>query len=294
MHNEEWHARRRQHIGSSDMPKLCHVSPWGSDLDVYLSKVENVQPSEPNEQQQTGLDLEPLIADWFTRRTGLEIVDTQFFMVDPHRSWQAATIDGITERNGIVEFKAVGSYSGRSLVDGDCDTLPEHWVVQAHHQMDVCRVDHCWLAVFDGASLATKVFDLPRNELLITAQREIGERFWRDHVLARIPPVVSGPGDLEVVKQAFRRRDGRHLVLDDAELELDAALLTSAKAERLKWDKAAQEYEAKLRLAVGDADSAELPGGWRLSRTERSRKAYTVAASTYIEFKVKGPKNESE
>ena len=73
MPKAEWLRLRRNGIGGSDAAAIMGLSPWRTAMDVWLEKTgEFTRDDEENEQMYWGTVLEAVVAEEFTRRTGLK------------------------------------------------------------------------------------------------------------------------------------------------------------------------------------------------------------------------------
>src|SRR5438128_887515 len=85
----QWMGQRR--IGSSDAPKICGLSKWGTALSVWTEKVFQLPPDPPTDRQRFGLIMEPEVARRYCqRRPGIELARPAF-AVHPEFDWMTAT-----------------------------------------------------------------------------------------------------------------------------------------------------------------------------------------------------------
>ena len=254
-----WLEARRSGIGASDVAALGNVpGAYGSPWSVWVDKV-GLTPldRQPTPSMRLGLDLEPVIAEWFHRETGLELGGEQSFVRVDGSPHHMATLDRLAfdgpEHSlplGPVELK----YSSQSLT-----SLPEHYRWQVQWQMHVTGLDHGWLAAltFPFGRPEFHVFELELDAELVARQVELVDRFWFDHVVPVVPPldVDTSTATAEAIAAAW---GSRHTIKIPAVAFDDVVELVDDYAELDRLHKAAgkelDHAKTMLRAVFGDAD----------------------------------------
>lgn len=254
--HDAWLEWRRGGIGSSDAPAVLGVCPHKKTrLAVYLDKIG------PRPERQTrrtfGNDLEPLIARWYSEKTGVEIVEHQHLAECEVHPWMRASVDCIRADGRAVELKALGIFQANNFQarDGDWERLPASWLVQCHHQMVVLDHDVIDMAVF--YPLEVRTYTIPRSEKLAVLIVDLTGELW-ECVCDRIPPRTVDQRDADRLEEAYPRARGE-IVLEGPEF-IEAARLWEADK-----DKAAK---ALILDAMGEAAVAELPNGDLIRRKQ--------------------------
>jgi putative phage-type endonuclease len=143
--SEEWLKMRRTKIGASDAPIIMGVSPWCTPLQLYEQKVFDIEILD-NEYMERGRELEPFAMKAFEDQTGHII----YSMVITHDSlqWMIATMDGITiDKTIAVEIKCPGKRDHFMAMNG---LIPQKYIPQLQHQMEVCQLSEINYFSFDG------------------------------------------------------------------------------------------------------------------------------------------------
>jgi len=280
--------------GASDSPIIAgHGYSGSSRLKLWFEKREGKQEEADDFTQNLfwwGNELEPVIAKRFTLDTGLKFASHQVLVAHPEYPWMTALIDGVTESGEIVDFKAMTYYGARDLEGGDPTTLGPRHHLQAQHQMAVCDVDHAHWACFAGSELRLKHFRIERDDELIDTLITLLSEF-REQVELGIMPTEFDPSDNEFLKRRFSRVYERAVVIENTKTIETAKRYMEAK-EAEKYAKTQQEeLQAELRVAVGEASLARI-GPYTIKRSAIERKAYSVAATTYVDFRVTLPKEK--
>jgi putative phage-type endonuclease len=281
-HEAQWHAERRKGIGASDAPSVCGIRQRPTRLEIWLEKRGEIEPDPPNEAMKWGLKLEPLIAEAYTERTGNLIDATQISVTHELFPWMRATMDAVTTDAKLVEFKAVGRWSGSKLPnDGDCEGLPESWVIQGQHQMEVFGASFVDFAVFVDMSL--RVYRLERNNAMLADIISLEREFWA-LVESGTPPAEFAPEDAEVLRRHFNRETGEHRILGrDYEKVIEAFKEGEEDVKRI--EATISEAKARLLFMMGNASTAEC-GPYTLKRklVNVKERTQTIKASQYIRF----------
>lgn len=298
-------ARRRQCITATDSVALFGLGGKRTPLSIYLDKIGESEPDEPTEDMELGIYMEPWLLRKYQQLSGAAQCASQVWVETTCDGLPlGATLDAVQMGDDgpeeLIELKSTASHEARSISEDDPDTLPQAWIVQAHHQMLVAS--HAFERQFERVRFVirnwslhkTQLIDCPWNHDLVQSVLATADDFWHKHVVPRRPPEVSSAADLDTVKRYFWQSEGTHLVLADDMLRVHASDLLDRKEDIKRLQKVIDRLEADLRLALGNADSAELPGGYSMSRVLRQRKGYEVKPSEYWQFSVKGPSDDAQ
>ncbi|HEY5995977.1 MAG TPA: YqaJ viral recombinase family protein, partial [Candidatus Deferrimicrobiaceae bacterium] len=141
-----------------------------------------------------GRALEPVVLGLYQEEQGVELEqrDPTDMIVHPGNPLFACTPDGLVvggEKG--VEAKAPLFRSAGNWGEAGTDDVPEYYLVQCQWNM-MCSGRDLWdlAALIGDEPLA--VYPMSINHELIAALREIAERFWRDHIINRVPPPADG------------------------------------------------------------------------------------------------------
>lgn len=276
---DEWLLWRRGGIGSSDIAAIVGLSPWGSPYSVWADKTgrTDLDAGGDSDVLEFGRRAEAMIGPWFAEETGY--VTRKWQHRATHRRWPEAraTLDALVYRHrrsrtpiGPLEMKTTGWQR-------NWDELPDQYDVQIQWQLEVLDLDHGWIAALHGRRLA--VYPVERRPADGAWLLEQAQRFWRDHVLADVPPPVDGRDATTRALAGLRRTAGLEVDISD-ELgtirELKAAKEAAALAK-----KRADELANRVKAALGDGELGLINGLPAATYRTRNRKSYTVEAGTY-------------
>lgn len=286
-----WLEARRQGIGSSDAAAVCGLSPWATPYGVYCDKVFRLD-AESSPEMEWGLRLEPVVAQAFTDRTGLEL-RTVPMLSHPDRPWQMATIDRQAVGPRVpVELKTSGRRDGWG--PGGTDMVPEHYFLQVQHQMIVTGSDLAYLAALLGGS-DFRIYTIRLDPEIARRLTDIEAAFW-DRVERRDAPEPdwSHPSTPKLIERlALPTPDTEMRCAAGSELERMVNSFRFARDEVKCLEQARDEMKAKIIAAMGETSTLFLPDGSAVRRKVVNRAGFTVEPTSYTDFRVSNPKERS-
>jgi predicted phage-related endonuclease len=259
-------AARRHGLGGSDAGPVFGYG-YGTPFSVWCDKVYGAEV-EVTPQMQRGHDLEPVVAELFTRKTGepVKAMTGQHWSTSPGTPWLFATLDYRLRRGGIyrrewLECKtAEWRYAGHEWGPDDSgpDGLPPRYLLQGHHQIAATGAARVIVAVLFVDTWDLRHYVIERDptiaELLVEGERQ----FWEDHVLARVPPAISNPArDLEAARAIPVEGGAAQLGEDDRRWLVQWA---DANAAVTAAEKEKAEAKAELVRLIGTTGQAEFDG----------------------------------
>jgi putative phage-type endonuclease len=257
MTKAEWLNLRRQGLGGSDAAAVCGANPWRGPLSVYLSKIGAAPDTESNEAMMWGNVLEDPIAKEFSRRTQQKIKRCNMILQHAEHDFMLANIDRLTFDEeegewGVLEVKNVGEYRREDWADG---AVPDYYAIQSAHYMAVTGLKYAWFAPLIGGNRLQPV-KVMRNERLIASLIKIERDFWHLVETKTPPPLDDSVEATKVLKALYPQSQSTSVVIDPTTY----AKFTAVR-ERIKTlEQEARGYENELRLAMGEAEAAYVPG----------------------------------
>lgn len=295
----EWQTKRTKGIGSSDAAAVAGLDPYKTALDVYLDKTGDREPTgrlPDDPQMRWGLLLEPAIARAYELDTGIAL-DSPKPAKHPVFPFIGATADRVgyepeTNREFIVELKSASPHMAKAWGEPGSDSIPERTILQVQHQLAVYDMDRADVAVLIAGS-DFRIYTIRRNDNVIADLLELEQEFWTNYVERRIPPEPdwTNARTPELIAKMFKPSAGIEVSLPD--------LIHTVQGYRHYKDaesecrKKAEQFRAEIIYAMKDAAIAHVDG-FKVSRKEVKRKAYNVAETTYVDFRVVAPKGQKE
>ena len=252
---------RRRGIGSSEIAAVCGISSWGSPLSVWLSKTGQAKAQDADVLHfDIGDALEPVCARWYSRQTGEALVNPSRVFSHPERPWQCAMPDRIRcSDDRPVECKV--SYAADGWGDEGSDEVPQEYVCQVQWQLDVLGADLAHVAAIIGRQF--RIYTVRRDDDLIAALREAGERFWQDYVLTGVqPPVTSHQADRDWLQERFAKYEANRLIKAEDVHEEVAQGYALARKRLAEAEEEEALYGNMLRELIGDAEGVT-GAGWK-------------------------------
>lgn len=286
---QEDKERRRKFITATDAVALMGASPWTNAGDIFIQKTQGIDWFSGNAATDAGLRLEDVVLGWASERLGP--LNPGDWCVHEN-GINAATLDSRTANGDIVEAKTtgiVGPGSPSQWGEEGTDEIPDYYIVQVQAQMLVTGAARAFVpALIGGRGFA--MFVVLANRDLQEVIRESSEQFWRENVMAGVPPEGVRPS-LEILKR-MRRDPGKVESVADELAEEYLALTRVAKDASDQ----AEKCKAQLIASLGDAEGGKWSGGM-FTFYEQSREGYVVKPSTYRVLrhtKAKQPKTVKE
>ena len=272
-----WLARRRSRIGASDVAAIVGLSPWRSAVALWLDKVGLLADDDEDDAPahlRLGRDLEPIIARWFHRETGLDVAGEQMELTVAGEPWAGCTIDGLVLENLASSCEcsiddALGIFEAKYVAGPPWAEVPAHYLAQLQWAMWVSGLGRAWLACLHlpFGRPRFKVYEVERDpadiELLSTRARA----FWYDHVLAGVMPPIDGSEATARALGAAWPDPTTIPAVDVAELRDVIHELGVFKATRKLLDADIKAHENRIKAMLGSQTEGVIDGelvcSWR-------------------------------
>lgn len=272
---EEWLAVRRQGIGGSDVPTMLGLDEYQSELDLYLDKIgASGREDEQIEAALWGNLLEDPVAQEWARRQKVRVrrVGT---IEHVDRAWQRINLDrrvtGCREHaRCALEVKTRSAFKASEWSRG----VPDDVEAQCQWGLAVTGMDATHVAALIGGQRLVSYVIKPDLELIdwLTA---IGERFWRDHVQALVPPEISSADLLAAWLAKLDVDPATTLDLTGEPADGLRALL-ARRADLKDRVKELEEIDQELKLLAGERAVVQVDGEKAFTyKTVRARRFST-------------------
>lgn len=144
---QEWLAYRRRGIGGSDVAAILGISPFRTARDLYDDKL-NIALAVDDAGNWVALEmghlLEPLVAQIFTKKTGLEVFQIKKMFQHPQYPFMLADVDYFVRlpnrKIALLEIKTT-NYNAKDhwWKDGE-ECVPVYYETQGRHYMAVMDI----------------------------------------------------------------------------------------------------------------------------------------------------------
>ena len=259
---EEWLQVRKGGIGSSDAAAAVGLSPYRSQLELWMEKTgrsPGYQPSTLDDPTYWGTQLEPLVASAYSERTGRKVRKLNAVLQHPTFSFMLANIDREvvgSDEVQILECKTAGEFGSRLWQSG----VPEYVQLQVQHQLAVTGKTAADVAVLlCGQKL--EVHRINRDDEVIARLVVLEAEFW-EHVIQDTPPKADGSAS---AANSLRRLypGGATTVNFSENSELSQCFrdLLVLRSELDAKEARAEVLKQSLQQAMGDASRAIFSDG---------------------------------
>lgn len=253
---EEWLRYRRQGIGGSDVAAIMGFSPFCTKRDLYYDKL-GIKPAMDEEEsnwvaKEVGHRLEDLVAEIFSKKTGLTVFPIRKMFRHPLYTFMLADVDFFIEfpdgTLGILECKTT-NYNCQDKWEND--SVPINYEYQGRHYMSVMNIKKMYFACLYGNNENEFIIrymerDLELEEEIIAEE----EFFWKEQVEKKVePPYVEKP---DLVLESIRKHYGP-ADKDADEVKLSQKHLTSIrnymelKQKKSQLDSESRKLEERMK-----------------------------------------------
>lgn len=208
-----WLAERRKGIGGSDVAAVFGEK-YGCPRALFLDKT-GVEPDYDHSEASLDLfarghDLEPVVAQRFTRETGLT-ARRMPARVSKDKPWMRVNVDRIIlsaddaepgfEGPGYLECKTAAR---EVFAEMRAHGVPEHYILQVQHGLAVTGWKWGAFAVLEPYTFQFLWFKFKRDEKLIAVIERVEEKFWQMVKAGNIPDKLEDFSDARCQKCGYR------------------------------------------------------------------------------------------
>ena len=187
---QEWLELRKRGIGGSDASVVCGLNRYKAPVELWMEKTDQLPYQEAGEAAYWGTQLEALVRDEFTKRTGIEVIQTHQLLQSKEQPFMMANLDGICEHpelgTCVFEAKTASAFKASEWED----SIPDEYLLQCQHYLAVTGYAGAYIAVLIGGNTFRWRF-IERDEELISMLVQLEENFW-NCVQELVPPVLDG------------------------------------------------------------------------------------------------------
>ena len=310
-----WLEARRGSVQSSEAAALLGISPYTNALMLWARKTGAQPEPRGTLRQRVGKALEPFVIEEAARRLGEIILPVgRTIAYCPGNRNLGATLDGVAVQGAglapdpardsqaafallvsaapvpIRELKTVSTYAkgwDQQAGDEHAGRAPEpplYVLVQAQHQY-ACYPAATGLKVIalfglgenDDNGLAA--YEIPRHDEIIAALKVAADEFM-ECVRTKTPPSTFPGGDQQLAAKTlaklYPKSDPSMTVKLPSEFTLMLKNLHALKRAIKGCESDATEIENRFKVAMADAETAELEDGQRVTWKTQPRAGYTV------------------
>lgn len=189
---------RRGYLGGTDAAAICGASKWKDRAEVYAETLGlPTKPRGETGMMQWGKRHEAAIAEAYAEATGRRVFRATSKRHKKHNYLLAHTDRRVkNDKDGTRRGLEIKSAYPRTREQWDAwgesgtDRVPLDTMFQVSHYLGVTGFD-----VFDVAVLLNgndfRIYTIQRDDVLIDEVIEREVKFWRDHIVPRVPPEIE-------------------------------------------------------------------------------------------------------
>ena len=201
---------RKLGIGGSDVADICGLSPWKTPLEVFLEKIGEREPPQLDDNPSIywGNKMEPLLAEEFSLKTGLNVYECKKSFVHPEYTFMRANVDRLIEgdagKDAFLEIKTAKSSQRKFWGEDGSSDIPTQYLLQVAHYCMVLDKTKAYVAVkIDSNDF--RILEYIRDPQLEEKLIFIESKFWNEHVLKRIPPSAKTIEDIGLLVKDIKK-----------------------------------------------------------------------------------------
>lgn len=252
----DWLDFRRQGIGGSDASVVCGINRYKSPIELFMEKTGQMPHQEAGEAAYWGTQLESLVRNEFTKRTGIEVAQVNQILQSETHPFMLANLDGECQHpiygTCVFEAKTASAY----LIGDWEDSIPDPYMLQLQHYLAVTGYKGAYIAVLIGGNTFKWKF-IERDEEIISMLIQLETEFW-DMIQSNTPPPLDGSeSSAKFISEQFPRSTSNRIELPMEAIALiqqhDAAC---KQIEHLAVQK--QEAENLLKQMLGKHEGGRI------------------------------------
>lgn len=268
---EQWLDIRQLGIGSSDAAVAVGLSPYKCPLTLWLEKTARKAPEDISQKEAVlwGVELEPVLAQVYAKRTGYKVRRVNAVLQHPERTFMLANLDrevvGHPDGPGILEIKTASYHSAPQWEEG----VPVAYQCQVLHQLAV--TGHAWaeVAVLIGGQ-DFRIYRIERDEEKIGDLIRREAQFWQQ-VRQDWQPEPDGSSDAAAaLSWLFPRDDGQTVDLSDSpEFNQLFGELLHLREHKEEVELRESQIKQRLQATLGEATAGLFADGkitWKRSK----------------------------
>lgn len=210
----DWQRIRMSGLGGSDVGSVLGMNAYKSAFELWEEKLIGtpLKDLSDNIAIQFGNIAEDFVASLFEKETGFKVQKDNKTYKHEKYPFLLANIDRkIVGQKAILECKTTSVYNAKQW---DGDNVPDSYLLQVQHYLNVLDYDVAYIAVLIG-NTTFKYKKIERDQELIDLIMPKLIEFWTVNVLEKQPPIVDGSASCShYIKEKYQ------YVVDDM-LEID-------------------------------------------------------------------------
>ena len=265
---EEWLEDRRKSLGGSDMGAVLGLNAYASAYTVWMDKTGKSPEKEQTEWMRLGNDLEDYVAQRFSEKSGLRVMNDTTTWRNSKFPHLHANIDRkvVGQRAG-VECKVTSSYNEKKYRDGK---FIDSYYAQCVTYLAVSEFDRWYLVVLIYG-VGVRIYQMTRikddttpewcessvyvDDAEISALNDAANNFWGYVERDELPPADGHPATSDALTTLYPESNDNKVDLIAFENDLNRYMTLGEQIKSLKTLQ--DEVANKVKGFLGDASKGE-------------------------------------
>lgn len=286
MDREEWLARRKKVVTSTEMAALFGLSEWETPFGLWHRKKNGIERAfKETDRVYFGRKLEPVIAEAYAERTGVVVEpDNEFREKDgigasyDFKAWRSAGVDE------PLEIKTADPliFKDKFIHDGDIVLeFPFVYELQFQTQLLLHHRDQMAIAVLVGGNTFYHAVRTSDEKVQAAIKEKVAE-FWA----STEPPPIDYERDTATL-DALYADVYQDKISPTSELDAVAAEYLEVKKQENALAERKLILKNTMKEIIGNACGVDAEK-YKITRSEIRETSYTVNRSRHTRFLVKG------
>jgi putative phage-type endonuclease len=255
---------RQGFIGGSDIAAILGVSPWKTAYELWEEKTSGWQQASSEARDKVlnrGKKLEPIVIEMLQEEKDVWVLERNQIHIDPEHPFLRAEIDfeyvidgslgamvSAPENIGNGDVKTVHPFAAKDWGEEGTDEFPVYYAAQFQFGLMVTGRQTCMVAALIGAD-DLRVYDIQRDEEIISHIRKVAVDFWFNNIANRVPPPIQTSED---AAKMLRRFQGFTLEADEA-TQRELRIIKGIKAAEKLLEAKREASELRVKSALVSA-----------------------------------------
>lgn len=195
-----WLRARKRGIGASDAAAILGMHPWQSPLSLYVDKRTPHVGTEESQAMRWGRELERTIAKVLAVEHGKRLRPSPGLLGRRDAPYWQCTVDFMVEGENVpLEIKNTSAFKAGEWAGG---AVPDHVVIQVHHQMMVGGWEYAYVGALVGGN-SPRWARVDRDPLLCNALEQAEPLFWQQVQDGNPPDPIGHDADLPALALVY-------------------------------------------------------------------------------------------
>lgn len=260
--NAQWHNLRSKGIGGSEITSVLGLNPYETPYSLWEKKTGRVESFAGNKFTEMGNYLEPVVAQIFEDKTGLELYGSgNNHYTHPEYSFCIGTPDRFVKGkhgDAVLEIKTTQKAPAK-------EDIPLNWYFQNIWYQGITGKKRGYIAWL-SRGVDFDFVEVDFNEEIFTEMIEQAAKFWTENVLADVAPA---PIRKEDILKIVSKVKGNKELNEDAARHHYQIKENNRKIKEL--EAANDELKEAIQLQMMESETASFMGAKLFTWSEQKR-----------------------